>query len=151
MSNFVEIICMPSALCCFDSVATFSTSLIGGCIYAGAHTIGTTACFFMQKWLYNFSTTTPSDPAINLKFLFQLKRQCPFQGDLGKKNLLGSLNEQHIRPTISIQSQEGDCCSGIRRQANGRRHNQRGSGVLPKLSRIVRERFCAGDKGIFTH
>lgn len=44
---------------------------------AGAHTIGTTACFFLQKRLYNFSTNSSSDPAINPRFLRKLKATCP--------------------------------------------------------------------------
>ncbi|KAH7567992.1 hypothetical protein JRO89_XS07G0209000 [Xanthoceras sorbifolium] len=46
----------------------------------GAHTIGFTACFFMQKRLYNF-TDAPgggSDPAIDPHFLPKLKAMCPF-------------------------------------------------------------------------
>lgn len=44
---------------------------------AGAHTIGTTACFFLQKRLYNFTTDGRSDPAINPQFLPKLKAICP--------------------------------------------------------------------------
>ncbi|KAH1114221.1 hypothetical protein J1N35_007599 [Gossypium stocksii] len=48
----------------------------------GAHTIGATACFFMQKRLYNFTPGGGSDPAINPGFLPQLKDKCPFNGDV---------------------------------------------------------------------
>ncbi|KAB1220920.1 Peroxidase 43 [Morella rubra] len=44
---------------------------------SGAHTIGTTACFFLQKRLYNFTTDGRSDPAINPEFLPKLKAICP--------------------------------------------------------------------------
>ncbi|XWS15224.1 hypothetical protein CRYUN_Cryun35bG0076000 [Craigia yunnanensis] len=48
----------------------------------GAHTIGVTACFFMQKRLYNFTPGGGSDPAINPRFLPQLKAECPLNGDV---------------------------------------------------------------------
>ncbi|KAK4848195.1 hypothetical protein QYF36_010216 [Acer negundo] len=46
----------------------------------GAHTIGHTACFFVQKRLYNFTEAPAgsSDPEINPKFLPKLKAMCPF-------------------------------------------------------------------------
>ncbi|KAK3031533.1 hypothetical protein RJ639_036047 [Escallonia herrerae] len=47
-----------------------------------AHTIGTTACFFMTKRLYNFSPTGGSDPAINPGFLQELKSTCPQNGNV---------------------------------------------------------------------
>ncbi|KAJ4700882.1 Peroxidase [Melia azedarach] len=49
----------------------------------GAHTIGVTACFFMQVRLYNFTPRGGSDPAIDPRFLQELKAKCPFQGNLG--------------------------------------------------------------------
>lgn len=48
----------------------------------GAHTIGVTACFFMQTRLYNFTPSGGSDPAINPRFLPQLKAKCPLHGDV---------------------------------------------------------------------
>lgn len=48
---------------------------------AGAHSIGTTACFFMPKRLYDFSGRNDSDPQINSKFLPELQRLCPPNGD----------------------------------------------------------------------
>ncbi|XVF39135.1 hypothetical protein PTKIN_Ptkin01aG0011400 [Pterospermum kingtungense] len=48
----------------------------------GAHTIGKTACFFMQKRLYGFTPRGGSDPAINPGLLPQLKAMCPFNGDV---------------------------------------------------------------------
>ncbi|TYG76066.1 hypothetical protein ES288_D03G083400v1, partial [Gossypium darwinii] len=44
--------------------------------------IGATACFFMQKRLYNLTPGGGSDPAINPGFLPQLKDKCPFNGDV---------------------------------------------------------------------
>ncbi|KDP43058.1 hypothetical protein JCGZ_25244 [Jatropha curcas] len=49
---------------------------------AGGHTIGTTACFFMPKRLYNYSGNGDSDPAINPQFLPHLMAQCPLNGDV---------------------------------------------------------------------
>ncbi|KAK9905341.1 hypothetical protein M0R45_000276 [Rubus argutus] len=48
---------------------------------AGAHTIGTTACFSMEKSLHNFSSSAKSDPSINPEFLPELKKKCPLGGD----------------------------------------------------------------------
>ncbi|KAK2662516.1 hypothetical protein Ddye_001090 [Dipteronia dyeriana] len=52
----------------------------GNCTNRGAHTIGRTACFFVQKRPYNFTEapTGSSDPEINPKFLPKLKAMCPF-------------------------------------------------------------------------
>nr|KJB19210.1 hypothetical protein B456_003G088700 [Gossypium raimondii] len=44
--------------------------------------IGATACFFMQKRLYNLTPGEGSDPALNPGFLPQLKDKCPFNGDV---------------------------------------------------------------------
>ncbi|KAM7511177.1 hypothetical protein LguiB_010052 [Lonicera macranthoides] len=49
---------------------------------AGAHTIGTTACFFMPVRLYNFTGKDDTDPSINPQLLPKLKRRCPINGDV---------------------------------------------------------------------
>ncbi|KAL5096397.1 hypothetical protein RYX36_000724 [Vicia faba] len=50
-------------------------------LLSAAHTIGTTACFFMKKRLYNFSPSGGgSDPAISPDFLPELKAKCPRTG-----------------------------------------------------------------------
>ncbi|VFQ81814.1 unnamed protein product [Cuscuta campestris] len=52
-------------------------------LLSAAHTIGTTACFFMTKRLYSFSPNGGgSDPAINPSFLDELKAKCPENGDV---------------------------------------------------------------------
>ncbi|XP_052202828.1 peroxidase 43 [Diospyros lotus] len=52
-------------------------------LLSAAHTIGTTACFFMDTRLYNFNgKPEQSDPAINPPFLQKLKAQCPKGGDV---------------------------------------------------------------------
>ncbi|CAK9140469.1 unnamed protein product [Ilex paraguariensis] len=50
-------------------------------VLSAAHTIGTTACFFMTQRLYNFPGGG-SDPAINPEFLPELKANCPQNGDV---------------------------------------------------------------------
>ncbi|GLT77166.1 hypothetical protein SLA2020_487770 [Shorea laevis] len=51
-------------------------------LLSGAHTIGSTACFFMTKRLYNFFPGGGSDPAINPALLPELKARCPQGGDV---------------------------------------------------------------------
>ncbi|RZC60360.1 hypothetical protein C5167_022110 [Papaver somniferum] len=53
-------------------------------LLSAAHTIGTTACFFMTDRLYNFPTTG-SDPSINPRFLPELKSRCPQKGDVNAR------------------------------------------------------------------
>ncbi|KAK9111371.1 hypothetical protein Scep_018890 [Stephania cephalantha] len=50
-------------------------------LLSAAHTIGTTACFFMTNRLYNFPDGT-SDPTINPAFLPELEATCPKDGDV---------------------------------------------------------------------
>lgn len=52
---------------------------------SAAHSIGTTACFFMETRLYQFNSGTGSDPEINPQFLPKLKSLCPRGGDSGKR------------------------------------------------------------------
>ncbi|KAK4801599.1 hypothetical protein SAY86_022086 [Trapa natans] len=59
----------------------------------GAHTIGTTACFFMGERLYNFRSTGGSDPAINPNFLPNLTATCPNGGDVNKRLPLDPMTE----------------------------------------------------------
>ncbi|WCJ43434.1 Peroxidase superfamily protein [Euphorbia peplus] len=49
---------------------------------AGAHTIGTSACFFMRTRLYDFNGNGDSDPSISPKLLGHLKAKCPKNGDV---------------------------------------------------------------------
>ncbi|KAK4401914.1 Peroxidase 43 [Sesamum angolense] len=50
-------------------------------LLTAAHTIGTTACFFMTQRLYSFPASGGSDPSINPDFLPELKSTCPKDGD----------------------------------------------------------------------
>ncbi|EXB97283.1 Peroxidase 43 [Morus notabilis] len=51
-------------------------------LLSAAHTIGTTACFFVKDRLYNFFPGGGSDPAISPNFLPLLKARCPPNGDV---------------------------------------------------------------------
>ncbi|KAL3843729.1 hypothetical protein ACJIZ3_001132 [Penstemon smallii] len=52
-------------------------------LLSAAHTIGTSACFFMEPRLYNFRGAPGiSDPSINPVFLPELKSTCPQNGDV---------------------------------------------------------------------
>ncbi|KAG8660570.1 hypothetical protein MANES_02G174500v8 [Manihot esculenta] len=62
-------------------------------LLSGGHSIGTTACFFMPKRLYNFTGHGDSDPAIDSQFLPDLKAQCPFNGDVDVRLPLDSSSE----------------------------------------------------------
>lgn len=53
--------------------------------FAAAHTIGTTACFFMTDRLYNFSPGGGSDPSIHPSFLPVLMASCPRNGDVNAR------------------------------------------------------------------
>ncbi|XAR49419.1 Peroxidase [Bertholletia excelsa] len=54
-------------------------------LLSAAHTIGTTACFFMTKRLYNFFPGGGSDPSINPDLLPELKARCPQNGDVNTR------------------------------------------------------------------
>lgn len=51
-------------------------------LLSAAHTIGTTACFFMTRRLYSFFPNGGTDPAINPGFLPELQARCPQNGDV---------------------------------------------------------------------
>ncbi|CAK9309234.1 unnamed protein product [Citrullus colocynthis] len=56
-------------------------------LLTAAHTIGTTACFFMTKRLYDFfpGGSGGSDPDISPTLLPELKSQCPRNGDVNAR------------------------------------------------------------------
>lgn len=54
-------------------------------VLSAAHTIGTTACFFMTNRLYNFSPNGGSDPSINPQLLPELTSTCPKNGDVNAR------------------------------------------------------------------
>ncbi|KAL4654733.1 hypothetical protein ACB092_01G401400 [Castanea dentata] len=66
-------------------------------VLSAAHTIGTTACFFMNKRLYNFFPNVDevsSDPSINPTFLPGLEARCPKDGDVNVRLAMDSGSEQ---------------------------------------------------------
>ncbi|XP_015892998.2 peroxidase 43 [Ziziphus jujuba] len=63
-------------------------------LLTAAHTIGTTACFFMTKRLYNFLPGGRPDPTINPAFLQELKAKCPQNGDANARIPIDSGSQQ---------------------------------------------------------
>ncbi|KAK6135367.1 hypothetical protein DH2020_030878 [Rehmannia glutinosa] len=63
-------------------------------ILSAAHTIGTTACFFLGQRLYNFPAGGGADPSINPDFLPELKLTCPQKGDVNVRVALDRGSEQ---------------------------------------------------------
>ncbi|XVF45733.1 hypothetical protein PTKIN_Ptkin02bG0230200 [Pterospermum kingtungense] len=63
-------------------------------LLSAAHTIGTTACFFMTKRLYNFSPGGGSDPSINPLLLPELQSTCPENGDVNVRLAMDRGSEQ---------------------------------------------------------
>ncbi|XWS25022.1 hypothetical protein CRYUN_Cryun27aG0035100 [Craigia yunnanensis] len=74
----------------------------------GAHTIGVTACFFMQNRLYNFTRGGGSDPAINPRFLPQLKAKCPLNGDVNVRIPLDWATQNIFDVQILRNIRDGD-------------------------------------------
>ncbi|GFP98660.1 peroxidase 43 [Phtheirospermum japonicum] len=68
-------------------------------LLSSAHTIGTSACFFMTQRLYNFPAFGGADPSINPNFLPELKSTCPEKGDVNARLALDRGSEQ----TFDIQ------------------------------------------------
>ncbi|KAK4352576.1 hypothetical protein RND71_028094 [Anisodus tanguticus] len=69
-------------------------------ILSGAHTIGTTACFFMPRRLYNFTGKLDADPSINPKFLPELKSKCPKNGNINVRISLDNGSERNFDDQI---------------------------------------------------
>eukprot|EP00250_Pteridium_aquilinum_P033782 c6295_g1_i1 orf=290-1399(-) len=57
-------------------------------VLSGAHTIGQARCISFSSRLYNFSTTSNSDPSLNPTYLASLQRSCPQAGDANVLNPL---------------------------------------------------------------
>ncbi|XP_010320029.1 peroxidase 43 isoform X1 [Solanum lycopersicum] len=74
---------------------------------SGAHTIGTTACFFMPKRLYNFTGKSDADPSINPKFLSELRSKCPKNGDVNVRISLDNLSERKFDDQIMHNIKNG--------------------------------------------
>ncbi|XP_058752190.1 peroxidase 43-like [Vicia villosa] len=76
-------------------------------LLSAAHTIGTTACFFMTKRLYNFFPGGGSDPAINPNFLPELQAKCPRTGDVNDRLAMDITTERKFDKNILRNIREG--------------------------------------------
>ncbi|KAK3043788.1 hypothetical protein RJ639_000487 [Escallonia herrerae] len=76
-------------------------------LLSGAHTIGSTACFFMTTRLYNFNGKNISDPSINPKFLEELKAKCPMNGDANLRIPLDNVSSQTFDARIFRHIRDG--------------------------------------------
>ncbi|KAL5096394.1 hypothetical protein RYX36_000721 [Vicia faba] len=77
-------------------------------LLSAAHTIGTTACFFMTKRLYNFFPSGGgSDPAINPNFLPELKAKCPPKGHENDRLAMDIMTERKFDKNILRNIREG--------------------------------------------
>ncbi|XP_057429015.1 peroxidase 43 [Lotus japonicus] len=77
-------------------------------LLSAAHTIGTTACFFMTKRLYDFFPPSGgSDPAINPNFLPQLKAKCPQHGNVNTRLAIDEGSEQRFDKNILNNIRQG--------------------------------------------
>ncbi|AES63385.1 putative peroxidase [Medicago truncatula] len=75
-------------------------------LLSAAHTIGTTACFFMRKRLYEFFPFG-SDPTINLNFLPELKARCPKDGDVNIRLAMDEGSDLKFDKSILKNIREG--------------------------------------------
>ncbi|KAL3620907.1 Peroxidase 43 [Castilleja foliolosa] len=75
-------------------------------LLSSAHTIGTSACFFMTQRLYNFPAFGGADPSIRPDFLPELKSTCPKEGDVNARLALdrGSEKTFDIRILENVRS-----------------------------------------------
>ncbi|XP_020221464.1 peroxidase 43 [Cajanus cajan] len=77
-------------------------------LLSGAHTIGSTACFFMTRRLYNFFPGGGgSDPAISPNFLPKLKARCPVNGDVNVRLAMDEGSEHKFDVNILKNIREG--------------------------------------------
>ncbi|KAK3032427.1 hypothetical protein RJ639_037154, partial [Escallonia herrerae] len=76
-------------------------------LLSGAHTIGSTACFFMTTRLYNFNGNNASDPSINPRFLEELKAKCPTNGDANLRIPLDNVSSQTFDARIFRDIRDG--------------------------------------------
>ncbi|KAL5854865.1 hypothetical protein ACOSQ4_004667 [Xanthoceras sorbifolium] len=76
-------------------------------LLTAAHTIGTTACFFMTKRLYHFSPGGGSDPAINPSLVPELKSICPENGDVNVRLSIDRGSERIFDKQILQNIKEG--------------------------------------------
>ncbi|XP_073013493.1 peroxidase 43 [Typha latifolia] len=76
-------------------------------LLTAAHTIGTTACFFLENRLYSFSPSGGSDPSINPEFLPELQSRCPQGGNVNIRLPLDRGSENMFDKQILRNIQSG--------------------------------------------
>ncbi|KAG6652925.1 peroxidase 43 [Carya illinoinensis] len=77
-------------------------------LLSAAHTVGTTACFFMTRRLYNFFPAGGgADPAINPVFLPELRARCPQNGDVNSRLPIDRGSEQTFDKHILQNIRDG--------------------------------------------
>ncbi|XP_057803941.1 peroxidase 43-like [Salvia miltiorrhiza] len=76
-------------------------------VLSGAHTIGTTACFFVKPRLYEFPGNGGSDPSINAGFLPELKSTCPKDGDVNVRLAMDRGSEKVFDTQIMANIRSG--------------------------------------------
>ncbi|KAI4366624.1 hypothetical protein MLD38_022481 [Melastoma candidum] len=76
-------------------------------LLSSAHSIGTTACFFMGTRLYRFDHKNRSDPSINPHFLPTLKTKCPLDGDVNVRLPLDPVTESVLDDQILRNIRKG--------------------------------------------
>ncbi|KAI7755469.1 hypothetical protein M8C21_004908, partial [Ambrosia artemisiifolia] len=86
--NEKDLVVLSGTLLSLSLFLSLSLSTYIMCMYIkipcrfSAHTIGTTACFFLMDRLYNFSPRRGPDPSINQDLLPELMDTCPPNGDI---------------------------------------------------------------------
>ncbi|XP_068649101.1 peroxidase 43-like [Aristolochia californica] len=76
-------------------------------LLSAAHTIGTTACFFLQRRLYDFTPGSGSDPSINPEFLPELMARCPKNGNVNVRLALDRESEFSFDDSILRNIRDG--------------------------------------------
>ncbi|XP_010536894.1 PREDICTED: peroxidase 43 [Tarenaya hassleriana] len=76
-------------------------------LLSAAHTIGTTACFFMTKRLYSFLPGGGPDPTINPVFLPELVSRCPRNGDINARLPIDHFSERRFDKQILQNIRQG--------------------------------------------
>ncbi|KAL8171936.1 hypothetical protein V2J09_023740 [Rumex salicifolius] len=76
-------------------------------LLSAAHTIGSTACFFMPRRLYNFSGRGDSDASLNPFFLQQLMQRCPPNGNVNIRLPLDAVTNMRFDDQILRNVRQG--------------------------------------------
>ncbi|XP_078433092.1 peroxidase 43-like [Wolffia australiana] len=88
----------------FSAKGLSATDLI---LLSAAHTIGSTACFFMPERLFNFRGTRGPDPSIAPPFLAKLQRICPNGGNVNVRLAMDDGSENVFDNQIFVNIRGG--------------------------------------------